>query len=359
MIYICLALLIINGIIIFLFIKNQKQYRKKLNDFELIYNLNSDISNIMELKLLLPKIMEVFVKAGNVSKASIMLLNHNTGELEIRYGIGISESAYEKVRPKLGEGVAGICASTAKPVLIATSEDKNFYKDFFDPQKKLRPKETLLCLPLIAKGKVLGVINLDAKSDGSKFHKYDEKLLSILSTQSAIAISNAQLYESAITDTLTGLYTRRHFLGRLKQEMERSMRYNISIGLIVIDIDNFKLINDTYGHQTGDFVLVHLAGTFKNFLRITDFSGRLGGEEFAILLLEVDLTDALKIAERIRKKVESTPLNIGDKYLNYTISCGVSIFTGFEKLNFDEFLHRADSALYKAKQDGRNRTVSW
>ncbi|OQA91143.1 MAG: Phytochrome-like protein cph2 [Elusimicrobia bacterium ADurb.Bin231] len=350
----------------FLYLKKKFGELEKLNyDLALIHDLSRDVVGILKMEELLPQIMEAFAKAGNVAKGSIMFLDEKTQTLEIKYGIGISARAYEVVKPKLAEGVAGVVAATCESVLIDdTSKEKYLYIDFISDPAKSRPKETLLCLPLIFKGHVLGVVSLDKKIDGEMFSEYDRKILSILANQSAVAIQNARLYENAITDGLTDLYIHKYFHYRLEKEMDRAKRFEQTLSLILFDIDHFKNFNDVYGHQVGDAALVHISGIIKDTMRTSDIIARYGGEEFAVILVpdpKIEQTPEIvkRIAERLRANVENNPLNIKEKALQITISVGVVSWKGEKNVDKDEFIKRADVALYAAKKAGRNRVCAW
>jgi len=160
------------------------------------------------------------------------------------------------------------------------------------------------------------------------------------------------LEKMAITDDLTQIFNRGHILSRLNDEIKRSERHHGNLSVVMIDIDRFKLINDIYGHQTGDKVLKQIADTLKKSLRETDMLGRYGGEEFLAVLPETDLNNAFYAAERMRKKICELQWKEAD--LHVTISCGIAEFKIKEK-DF-ELLRRADNLLYKAKAEGRDKS---
>lgn len=156
------------------------------------------------------------------------------------------------------------------------------------------------------------------------------------------------------TDELTGLANRRHFMQSAEQELARAARYGGDLSLMMMDIDHFKKINDTYGHQTGDLVIQAMAKVCRETLRECDIIGRIGGEEFAIVLPQTAGPQALEVAERLRQAIADTsvPMNHG-KPLQFTASIGVAVL-GDSRTNVDTLLGFADSALYEAKGDGRN-----
>jgi diguanylate cyclase (GGDEF)-like protein/PAS domain S-box-containing protein len=167
----------------------------------------------------------------------------------------------------------------------------------------------------------------------------------------------AELRKMAATDMLTGLPNRRHFIGQLEQETARVHRDGEhSASVLMIDIDHFKLINDSCGHVAGDQVLRHLSAVMRQELRRVDTLGRIGGEEFAIILPGAALADAELFAERLRGKVAETAVVHGDHRISVTISVGVSEIHVADS-SADDVLGRADCALYRAKESGRNRVV--
>jgi diguanylate cyclase (GGDEF)-like protein/PAS domain S-box-containing protein len=165
-----------------------------------------------------------------------------------------------------------------------------------------------------------------------------------------------KLRELATTDGLTSLNNRRRFMELAEQELARSKRYPHSLSMFMMDIDHFKRVNDTYGHDVGDEVLRALSITATRALRDADILGRLGGEEFGVLLPETGADAALEVAERLRLSVEKTPISTSAGGLNITISIGVSVMDP-EKDTVETLLKKADVALYNAKENGRNRAV--
>lgn len=175
----------------------------------------------------------------------------------------------------------------------------------------------------------------------------------------ALAVLNQRLETMAITDELTGLFNRRYFTERLQEEFSRSKRYNLDLSCSIIDIDNFKLINDRWGHQTGDKVLKGLGQLLKRSRRTHDLVARYGGEEFILILCQTDHRGAMRFAEHIRKTVEHHPFSTIDNHpLKVTLSIGVSGYPAPDVTQPDDLIRVADGALYQAKRSGKNRVVS-
>ena len=181
-------------------------------------------------------------------------------------------------------------------------------------------------------------------------------LFLIVQDVTELASYEQKLIQMNIKDGLTGVYNRRFLQTRLGEEYNRSKRYGAKLSLIMIDIDFFKKVNDTYGHQCGDAVLQSVATNINCHIRKTDYLARFGGEEFCCLLPETDLPGALVLAERFRRVVEAQTTLCQEHNIKVTISLGVAEFTGEDTA--ESLLKRADEALYEAKHSGRNRVVS-
>ena len=218
-------------------------------------------------------------------------------------------------------------------------------------------------LPLFSRDLLQGILVLQWDYDRrSDFHSHMDDTLRIVATQTALGIERQHLYSGVekigLTDALTGLSNRRMFNFLIEREINRSRRYGRPVSLIMMDIDFFKRINDTWGHPAGDTVLRDLGALVRQSVRKLDVPVRFGGEEFAIILPETNLEEAVNLAERFRIIVERTVFSTGRERLPVTISLGVaSIGNGPmpENLDAEDFLQMADKALYQAKQSGRNR----
>ncbi len=197
------------------------------------------------------------------------------------------------------------------------------------------------------------------KKETGEFDTFDVDLVTILANNVASLIYQAKLMKASITDPLTGMYTRRHFESKLKHEIKRSARYNRPLSVLALDIDLFKQVNDTYGHQAGDEVLKNVTAIINETLRTgIDLAARFGGEEFFIFLPESSLSGAHVVAERIRTKVEELITKHNDFRIKTTISIGISHMPEHAE-QYDLLLSRADEALYASKKSTRNCTTVW
>lgn len=249
---------------------------------------------------------------------------------------GYEESIVEIMKGKKGPLVVDINSNILPPENLRIPEDI----------------ETFIAVPLIAGDRLNGIFCVEdlLLDDMIRF--------TILAHQFAMILERIRLYELvqelAITDGLTGLFVRRHFLERLNEEVERAKYFNTRLSFIIMDIDHFKMCNDKYGHLVGDVVLKSVAVILKKALRDIDIIGRYGGEEFSVILPETVRNSAAVAGERLRKAVADSVIKAYDEMINITISMGITTFPDdAEELN--QLIDRADQMLYKAKEEGRNR----
>lgn len=211
--------------------------------------------------------------------------------------------------------------------------------------------------PIIIKGRLVGFINLAGLQRGFFTAEHADRLRAF-ADQVAIAIENARLYTEverlATVDELTGIANRRRLFEMGQREFEYARRYDIPLAAILLDIDHFKKINDTYGHKSGDRVLEGIAALIKRSVREVDVFGRYGGEEFVLLLPQTNREAALEVAERLRSRVEALRFETDRGVLQVTISLGVAMSRP-ELASLAVLIDRADQAMYAAKQAGRNR----
>jgi diguanylate cyclase (GGDEF)-like protein len=203
-----------------------------------------------------------------------------------------------------------------------------------------------------------GAIYILRNSDARKLTSEDINLFSSISSQVAIALESIRFFESSITDEMTQIYNKRYFMSRLENEVAKAERHSEPMSLLFFDVDHFKKLNDTYGHQAGDLILKTLAQNVRLNCRKYDIPARYGGEEFVVVLPKTPTAGAHIIAERLRKGVEGMRVNFDGHELSATISIGVASFPDHADTS-DSLIAYADKALYTAKRSGRNRTVTF
>ena len=282
----------------------------------------------------------------------IRLVDEETNELYCCYASGAASNEVADWRCSVDEGVCGWVVRHNEAQLI--NEMMN------DPRTVVVPdtedeQHASIVVPLNAGGKVIGVIALDREGDG-KFEEHELEPVLLFANLAAIAINNARSYEEmqrqAISDGLTGLHNYRHFHETLKAEVSRAERYGENFCLLMMDLDRFKAVNDTIGHQMGDEVLKAVASVMRSCSRESDYLARYGGEEFVVILPRTDLNEARLLAERIRAQIAA--IDIGHLELRVTTSIGVSSYPA-SAVDSDGVLGAADAALLRAKARGRDR----
>ena len=224
-------------------------------------------------------------------------------------------------------------------------------------------------VPLLRNRRLIGSLNLGSR-DAARFTAtmgtdFVEHMASIIAICLENVISNEMLKYISLTDSLTGVYNRRYIDRRLVEEIARARRQAYRISCMYVDIDHFKRINDSVGHQSGDEVLREVANRIKAELRLSDALARFGGEEFVVLLIDADLDSSSMVAERIRASVAGSPVLLScGRTIDVSVSIGVATLTDFERDHAIEgvaqtLVSHADLALYQAKETGRNRVVAY
>ena len=201
-----------------------------------------------------------------------------------------------------------------------------------------------------------------AEESEARFRELEQRMLGMQRENLDLVVRTRMLSEVSTRDTLTGLYNRWFVLEKIDSEINRSLRHGSPMSLLMLDVDHFKRINDTWGHPAGDEVLKAIGKLLRESCRVYDIPGRYGGEEFCILLPETQPGNTTVVAERIRRRLESTQLTCGDDSIVVTVSIGIAGMDapeGGEILSPAALIDRADRALYSAKHRGRNRIEHW
>jgi len=343
-------------------IRNTRTYnelQEQLRKVSIAHEVGNALVSTFDLDMVLELILKCITDVTGAELCSIMLLDEETKELRIKVARGLSEDVIRSTVLKIGEGISGWVAQEGKPLLIKDIEnDTRFGKKSMSKYGS----KSLLSVPLLCKDKVIGVVNVNNRSFSKVFTYSELNLLTLFANQAAIAIENARLYKEleimALTDGVTGIYNHRAFQTRLEEEISRADRYNYSVSIVIIDLDFFKKINDTYGHLEGDNVLREIGVMLNRTVRKMDFVARYGGEEFSIVLPRTTKAVAQEISERIRRTFErSHPIKM-DPSATITGSFGVATFPE-DTVDIKELIDMADQAMYRAKINGRNKVVVW
>ena len=279
-------------------------------------------------------------------KRMLNLISHNRPDIENSFSLPLASSPIMEAAILSGKYILEESFIDSK--YYRKSDNKFFKKDYF------------ATIPLKIEKEIVGVLNIN---DGEKvsFNVSNLDFVLKLSEFISMTVSNAVLYERtkklSVTDGLTGISNRPNMEQVLRSEFERSMRYGAPLSVVLLDVDHFKGVNDTYGHQKGDEILVAFASLLKKFCRANDTAARYGGEEFLMILPQSNAQGAFKIAERVREEMMKLNFTGNESHFSVTTSCGVvELDRDFIK-STDQLVTMADQALYEAKNSGRNKTV--
>jgi diguanylate cyclase (GGDEF)-like protein len=294
---------------------------------------------------------------------SIAILDEKSVEIEAVYLVDRGGRT-PAVRFSAGEGLSGHIISTGKSLIIDDFHKTNEMDDIdvkhFGSSQSIR---AFIAVPMRLGSVVVGMLSAQSYHP----HEYsteDQRFLEMLAAHAAIAIDNANLFaqiqQLAITDSLTNVYNRRYFFDTARHEFTRSQRYHHQLAILMLDLDNYKAINDNLGHVAGDQILVKIARFLEENIRQIDTLGRYGGDEFSILLPETDLEHATELADRLRVAVQTTSFEFDNQTINTTVSIGITS-TNQYVTELNQLLLSADAALYEAKTCGRNciRIQEW
>ena len=369
-------------------------------DLETVLKATRAISGEIVLARLLEELLKIVLENAGAQRGVLLLREDD--ELVVEGEIGGGAMAILQSVPLAGyqnilRPVVNYVHRTHNSVVLDDALGAGEYTH--DPYLANERVRSLLCMPIMNKGEFTGMLYLENNAVPGAFTVQRLEILKVMAAQIAISIENARLYESiekkvdertrqlqekseqlnrankemareieqrrmledelrrlATTDSLTGLLVRRQLFELGVREIERARRNAAPLALIVLDIDHFKSINDTFGHAIGDEVLKTFSGVFCDSLRTVDIVCRFGGEEFVAILPGAGAQAALEVAERLRRNVEAGSLALDAMEIRYTISIGLAVLEdGDTQLN--QLIKRADDALYQAKKSGRNRVV--
>jgi len=322
-----------------------------LNEIGKALTSSLDIGEVMHV--ILAKVSEL-LKPTNWS---LLLKDHATGELYFHAAVGEGSDCLLGMRLQPGEGIAGWVAEHNQPLLVPDVHADPRFASRFDKASRFHTK-SILCVPLTFKGRTLGVIELVNTPRDGAFHEEDLKILGTVAEFSAIAIENARNFhkveELTILDDHTGLFNSRHMKRQLEQEVMRATRFGHPVSAIFFDLDYFKRVNDTHGHQAGSQVLHEIGKLLRKTLRSTDVPVRYGGDEFLILMPETSKDQAVAAARRIGGEIARQPFLAEKPYgpIRLTASLGVAAFPD-DARDPESLIRRADEAMYHVKASQR------
>ncbi len=315
-------------------------------------DLTRTISSALDIDVILDTVVRLSVELVGADAAALGLLSPDHRILARTHTFNMPEALMT-----LKQGIEPVWEAIERQRIIIR------HRVVYAHAGEITSIPSVLGAPVVAGDRMLGVLAVYHLHDHCHFSERDGAMLEIVGRQTGIAITNAQLFTEtqrlATTDQLTGLFNRYHFFALALRELERARRYRHDVALLIIDVDHFKTINDTYGHVVGDTVLRRIAEHMRRELRDADILARFGGEEFIALLPETNLTGALRVAGRLRATIEANPVLLNGRIIRVTISVGcASLHPATRDEHLDTLIQRADRALYTAKSGGRNQVAA-
>ena len=317
--------------------------------------LGDTLSSTHDLDRILAVVLETAMASTRAQAGMVLLFGPARDELVLSVGRGVEERGVpDDLRMPIGAGLSGRVAQSGDAVVGRIGSGPG----------QLRPgpgepvEGSVIAVPLKSSGTVIGVLDLFDRLDAEGFDDHDAATIRTFANQATVAVDNVLLHREAqrlsITDGLTGLWNYRYFTMTVGKEIERSARFGRPLALLMLDLDHFKTVNDTYGHQRGDAVLVELAGRVRAQVRDVDTVARYGGEEIVVILPETDESGAVQIAERICDAVRRRPFgDDAQEQIEVTVSIGAAVFPA-HGATAGILLRQADQALYDAKRAGRD-----
>lgn len=335
-------------------------YEKKIYDLKQLIEISKGLNSTLDVNILIDSILLTCMGQMQLTKAGIFLQKETDPAIFFLHrnykGFELDHSIEYEIRAN-------------SPLVYFLESDFNCFtleeitKYFVNEPSisTLKAVDPSLIVPLkgkeklISHGKMNGIIVLGGRINEDTFSEEEKDYLLHISSLAGIAIHNAHLYEMATTDMMTKLKLHHYFQSALAEEIETSLRQNTPFSVIMLDIDHFKKFNDKYGHSCGDHVIKCVSSIIIDNVRQIDIAARYGGEEFIIILPDTDLRAARIVAERIRSRIEKTKIDYDDKTMSVQVSVGLTQFHPHTDKENKSIIQRVDQAMYKAKDNGRNR----
>jgi diguanylate cyclase (GGDEF)-like protein len=334
-----------------------KRFREMVKRLQVLGDIVSTANSSLEPSRVVAVIMSQIQQLIPSEAWSILLVDEERNELTFEMALGEKGEDLGDFRLKLGEGIAGWVAKNSKPAIVNDVNRDPRFQRRFDEQTQFQTR-SVLCAPLVSRGKTIGVVEIMNREAGTRFTRRDLNLLLTLVEPAAIALENALLFQRAerlaVTDDLTKLYNSRFLNSYLGKELSRASRHKTSLALIFLDLDGFKLVNDNHGHLCGSRTLYEVGSIIKRSVREEEIVGRYGGDEFVVVLPDTDSRGALLVAERIRQALKGhrflTDLGLA---VGVSASLGVSCYPEHGSTPQD-LIQKADQAMYSVKEQGKD-----
>jgi len=324
-------------------------------ELTIFHDVAKALTSSLDLDAILQTIMEKMAEYFRPDTWSLLMVDEEKEELYFAIAVGAAAEVLAKTRLKVGEGIAGWVAKYGQVLIVPDVQSDPRFSSRVDQLTRLQT-HSVICVPLRSKHRVLGVIQLVNANIG--LSEQEMFFLQALCDYAAISIENAKavekIQELTITDDCTGLFNARHLHKTLATEVYRSARFGYQFSVIFIDLDRFKLVNDTHGHLVGSRLLAEIGYLIKAQLRLIDFAFRYGGDEFVVLLPQTGKDPALVVAKRLQESLRAGTFCV-EQGLNLSVraSMGLATFPHDAQTPHD-IIRRADEMMYMVKNTTRD-----
>jgi diguanylate cyclase (GGDEF)-like protein len=330
--------------------------KRQVQELSIFHDVAKALTSSLNLDSILQTIMEKVAEYFRPDNWSLLMVDEQKDELYFAIAVGDAAEALKSVRLRMGEGIAGWVARHGEQLVVPDVYTDERFAKRIDEMTRWETR-SIICIPLKSKQRVLGVIQL-INVDMATFGDGDVFFLQALCDYAAIAIDNARaverIQELTITDDCTGLYNARHLYKMLESEVYRSARFGYEFTVLFLDLDHFKLVNDTHGHLAGSKLLAEVGYAIKANLRLIDSAFRYGGDEFVVLLPQTGKDAALIVATRLLQVFRETNfLKQENLNLNIRASIGVATYPEDAK-SAHEIIRQADEMMYLVKNTTRD-----
>jgi diguanylate cyclase (GGDEF)-like protein len=326
-----------------------------------ILDVARQINKGPDLRNIIVRILDLALESTGAQRGAVVTFPKGKFKVDLaRHRSGI---ALRKEERGISKTVLLAVQKTGQKVVCSEAVSEPRFK-LVDSVQKLKLR-SILCVPIYLRDKLIGAVYLDDPSRNTAFGNREIEIAEILTAHAAVAIENARLYKQSNQDRLTHLWNHAHFEQRLRKEVDRAKGNGGKVAVVMVDVDDFKKVNDGYGHEAGNQVLKHVARTLSSTVRSEDgvarapgpaTVARFGGDEFEIVLPGAGRDEARLVANRLVKALGNRKLGVDGKVLRLSISVGAAVYPD-DAATADDLLAKADEALYVSKRGGKNRAA--